>query len=408
MLNIRLMRSLDQTAGSLVCSAFAVAHSLTRPFRKEPASFEKIAVMKFFGIGSIVVASPALQALREAYPDAKIIFVSFSGNREILEILKLTDENIVDNSSIRAFATSALKAAAALYREGVDLAIDLEFFAKFPLILSSLAMIPTKAGFYLTLEPWRRSLLDVRGYYNHYFHTKDIFTSLVYLLKTKDEYYLDFDAWRERFRYPRFKPTAIELQRVRAALRERGFQEGERIIVLNPNTSVELAPETRKWPEERYAELARRIAEEYDDVRVVFIGAKSEKEYVERIVRAADHPSVVSAAGALGLRELLALFSHSSLVVTNDSGPMHLACLVDVPIVGLFFAETPTLFAPIAERVATVAPPLYSIPLYTVYTGKNRAPMQNVAARLVSVDRVLSLVRDQLEAPEGAQLAGVH
>ena len=48
-------------------------------------------------------------------------------------------------------------------------------------VLGSLAGIPQKAGFYLTLENWRRELLDFPGLYNSYFHTSDIFLSLVYL-----------------------------------------------------------------------------------------------------------------------------------------------------------------------------------------------------------------------------------
>jgi len=47
-------------------------------------------------------------------------------------------------------------------------------------------------------------------------------------------------------------------------------------------------------------------------------------------------------AGELSLRELLALFAESELVVSNDSGPMHIACLVDAPISACFFGDSPT------------------------------------------------------------------
>jgi len=90
--------------------------------------------------------------------------------------------------------------------------------------------------------------------------------------------------------------------------------------------------------------------------------------------------------------------------VSNDSGPMHLACLVDAPTVGLFFADTPTLFAPVGSRVRSVAPPLYSIPLFTVYNGKDAsfgrpsAEVTNAAACTVSLDDVLAEVRPLLAA----------
>ena len=104
---------------------------------------------------------------------------------------------------------------------------------------------------------------------------------------------------------------------------------------------------------------------------------------------------VARLAGDLSLRELLVLFAECKLLVSNDSGPMHLACLVDAPIIGLFFADAPQLFAPIGSRVRSVAPALYSIPLFSVYNGKDVAvgkPMSeigNTAACTVEVEEVM-------------------
>src|SRR5262249_44632835 len=186
--------------------------------------------------GSIIVASPSLAALREAYPGAKIIFLTFSANREILDILGLVDQTIlIDNSSLTAMARSTLAAMQELRRQKVDRAIDFEFLAKYPLALASLASIPQKAGFYLTLEPWRQTLLDVHGYYNHYYHTRDIFLSLVYLLVTGDKYYLDFDSWRERYAYPKIEPSEVDERRVQELLAKRGMQPGHKLVLVNPN-----------------------------------------------------------------------------------------------------------------------------------------------------------------------------
>ena len=397
-MNITWMRWIDHKVGNVVCSAFAMAKRLESPFVRKPEAVKKIAVMKFFGMGSIVVASPAMAALRDAYPDAEILFVTFKANNEILKILALADRSIlIDNSSLRKFVGTTTKAAVELWREDIDLAIDFEFFAKFPLVLSSLARIPQKAGFHITLEPWRRTLLDVKGYYNHYFHTRDIFLSLVYLLTTDDPYYLDFDDFRQKYGYPKVEVRDAERAVVSALLEANGYRRGEKLVVLNANAAAELAPEVRKWPEERYAELARQIRAEHEDAFVVLIGAPSEKAYVERIVaHANERDRIVNLAGAMSIRELIAMLSMADLFVTNDSGPMHLACQVDVPIVGLFFAETPILFAPLAKRAVSISPDLYSIPLFTVYTGKNIIADENLASRTVSVERVMESVRSSL------------
>ena len=409
MFDVKLMRQIDNAVGNLACSALAWRKRLrSRGVAAGLRPLRKIAVAKFFGMGSLVVASPAFQALRETYPDAEIHVITFSSNAEILKILGVSDKEwFVDTSSPAAFAKSTLEVAAALRKEKIDLLVDFEFFAKFPLVLAGLAGIEQSAGFCLTPEPWRKTLLDVPGTYNHYFHTKDIFLSLVYLIATRDLYYLDFEKFRARFHHPRVTCPPENVERVRSLLAARGAG-ARRIIAINPNTSPDLAPEVRKWPEERYAELASTMLREFPDTYVVFIGAKSEREYVERIVSKVGSPHVTSMAGDLSLRELLALFSISELVVSNDSGPMHLACLVDVPVVGLFFADTPTLFAPMGTRTRSVVPPLYSIPLFTVYNGKDVVAgtpldvISNVAAKTVSVERVLEDVRQLM--PDG-QLA---
>lgn len=402
------MRRIDGLVGNLVCTALAGAKEVVRPFARPHGEIKKIVVMKFFGMGSIVVASPCLAALRAQFPTAELHFVTFKSNRELLEMLALTDHNhYVDPSTPASFARSTLAVVRALRAADIDLAIDLEFFAKFPLTLASLAGIPRKAGFYLQSEAWRRSLLDVSGFYNHYFHTKDIFLSLPYLLVTDDAYFLRFDEWTARYQYPRLAPSEVERAALRKKLAPR-VAAGEPVFVINPNTSPDLAPEARKWPEARYAELAERLLREHPRARVAFIGAKSERAYVERVAEQVASPRAFSLAGELTLRELVVLFAEAALVVSNDSGPMHLACLVDAPIVGLFFGDSPTLFAPIGSRVRSVAPALYSIPLFTVYNGKDiaagrpSAEITNVAACAVSVDEVMAAVHDVLAAPAPA------
>jgi ADP-heptose:LPS heptosyltransferase len=402
MFDVKLMRRLDSQVGNLACSILAVAKKLGLPRVSLDAPIRKIAVAKFFGLGSLVVASPALAALRDAYPGAEIHFITFESNRAILDILGVADHGwYIDNSTPKAFAASTLSTARGLRKEGIDMLVDFEFFAKFPLVLGSLANIRRFAGFCLTPEPWRRTLLDIPGTYNHYFHTKDIFLSLIYLMKTKDMYYLDFEAFRQRYEYPRVTIDPADAEAVRALLAERGGAERS-IIVLNPNTSPDLAPEIRKWPEERYSELARNILREDPNAFIAVIGAKSEKEYVERIVSRIGSPRATSLAGDLSLRRLLALFATADLVITNDSGPMHLACLVDAPVLGLFFADTPTLFAPLSPGARVVAPPLYSMPIFSVYNGKDVIAgksvdsVENRVAQSVPVEQVHREVRAML------------
>ena len=390
------MRRLDRVLGDAACSVLATVHRLRKPFIAA-RPIRTIAVMKFFGMGSIVVASKSLSALRDRYPGAAIHFVTFKSNQAILEILDMTDRNhYVDPSTPQAFVQTTLEVAAALRRARCDLVLDLEFFAKFPLVLGSLAGIPQKAGFHLTSENWRRELLDVSGNYNSYFHTSEIFLSLVYLCATGDPYYLGFKEWQVKYKYPRIEPSELERAQLRTKLAQgHGIGRGDPLFVINANTSPDLAPEARKWPKERYAQLADALVAHTPGARVCFIGAPNERAYVESVAALCKTPRHHVVAGDLSLRELLVMFAETKLVISNDSGPMHLACLVDAPIIGLFFADAPTLFAPIGSRVRSVAPELYSIPLFNVYNGKDivigkpSSEVGNAAACTVDLETVM-------------------
>ena len=398
------MRRLDKVLGNAACSVLATAHQLKKPFVREDRPIKNIAVMKFFGMGSIIVASKSLAALRDRYPDAAIHFVTFKSNQGILDILQLTDKNyFVDPSTPQSFLTSTLRVARELRKVGCDLVLDLEFFAKFPLVLGSIAGIRKKAGFYLTAESWRRELLDIAGFYNSYFHTSDVFLSLVYLVSTGDHYYLNFNEFAAKYSYPRIEVSEVERAALRAKLaKQYGIKPTDPLFVINPNTSVDLVPEARKWPAERYGQLADQLVATTPNSRALFIGAPNERTYVESVAEHCKTPRRHVVAGDISLRELLVLFAEAKLVVSNDSGPMHLACLVDAPIVGLFFADSPVLFAPLGSRVRSVAPELYSIPLFTVYNGKDVAvgrpslEVGNAAARTVSLERVMQDARELL------------
>jgi ADP-heptose:LPS heptosyltransferase len=411
-MDVRLMRRLDRVLGDAACSVLATAHRIRKPF-VTARPIRKIVVMKFFGMGAIIVASRSLAALRDRFPDAEIHFVTFKSNQAILDILGMTDHNhYVDPSSPQAFTKTTLAVARDLRRAKCDLVLDLEFFAKFPLVLGSLAGIPQKAGFYLTSESWRRELLDITGFYNSYFHTSDIFLSLVYLCATGDYYYLGFNEFAEKYKYPRIHPSELERAALRNKLSGLGIKSTDPLFVINANTSPDLAPEARKWPKERYAQLADELISGTPNARVCFIGAPDEREYVRSLVDLCKSSRAHSLAGEISLRELLVLFAESKLVISNDSGPMHLACLVDAPIIGLFFADSPTLYAPVGTRVRSVAPDLYSIPLFSVYNGKDVAvgkpsnEVGNAAACTVPLETVMREARELLALRPALSVTG--
>lgn len=394
-MKMRLMIKIDRLIGVPVCfflAIFQLIESLVGFKETSVKDIEKVLIIKFLGIGSISLAIPTISALKSDFPQAKIYFLTFESNKEVLEILNSTYKNFfISTNSPFSFLISTIKTIIQIRKEKIDLVLDLEFFAKFPLILSFFAGIRKKAGFNLGSEWWRKYLLDFHGFYNHYYHVKDIFLSLAYLVKHKDPYYRTFDRYQKEYTLPILPLNYKILQKVTEKLRKVGVKDNKEIIVINPNSGPELAPHLKRWPPEHFAQLIERINRKYSNLSIVLIGSKSEKLYVQSIIDKTNNTNVntvINFAGETTLIELLGVLSMSNIFISVDSGPMHLASLIRIPTIGLFGAETPTLYAPLNERAIVLCKNLYSVPMFTVYNGKQSNLTENIPLQLISVDEV--------------------
>jgi ADP-heptose:LPS heptosyltransferase len=121
----------------------------------------------------------------------------------------------------------------------------------------------------------------------------------------------------------------------------------------------------RRWPEDRFAELSRHLVTEFG-VRVVLVGAgQDDVRRASSIMHLAQNSAVLNAVGQFNLRETAALLERCQLFIGNDSGPMHLAAAVRVPVVeicGLPLDQdsgqgnSPTRFRPWGVPFAVVRP----------------------------------------------------
>lgn len=106
---------------------------------------------------------------------------------------------------------------------------------------------------------------------------------------------------------------------------------------------------TKRWPEERFIDLCRRLAER--NVSVALIGGREDESLCERIRTAAGTDRILNAAGRLTVLQSAALIRNAAVLVTNDSAPLHLASAVGTPIVSIFGATSPAFgFGPRGPR----------------------------------------------------------
>ena len=93
---------------------------------------------------------------------------------------------------------------------------------------------------------------------------------------------------------------------------------------------------SRRWAADRFVELGKRLLLIYPEALIVITGSPAERTLAEKICGAVNSPRIWNSAGELPLIELPALMKNLDVLVTGDTGPMHMAIATETPIVGLF------------------------------------------------------------------------
>ena len=292
-----------------------------------------VVVAKLIGMGSILQSAPLLKALKRRYPDAKLIFVTMRSNRELLSRLACVDEILVlDDRNLFEMARTTLVALAALIWQRADLYFDLEVYSGFASLLALCAVTRNRLGFY------RHSAAFKKGIYTHlvFFNTRMPVRRLYLQLGRL----AGVPAGQSEFTGPIAVHDEERATVARYLAGNPGWQTDRPYIVVNPNASDLLLE--RRWPVESVIEAVSRLV--YSGSQVVLMGAPNEAEFVQNLYEALVPEvrfRVANTAGRLSLGELLALLEGAACVLTNDTGPMHMAIALERPTVCLFGPANP-------------------------------------------------------------------
>jgi len=310
-------------------------------------------------LGDAVMATPALRVMRDRLTGAFIGALVRPGVDQLLAGTDFFDEVHVDD---RAGPMGPKRAAAKLRFRRYDAALLLTNSFSTALV-ARLAGVRRRIGYVrdgrsalLTerIEPPRRGDAPPFCQSNH--------RRRAWAPTPQCELYLALA--KHLLQDDSIKPGHLELaiteqERVEAdrLLTRAGLESGEtNIAALNPGASVE----AKRWPAERFACLAKWLSEERR-MRVVIVGAPGERKLADRIVREADLPAEASLPSiGLTIGSLKATLARARLVVSNDSGPRHIAAAFGVPTVSLFGSTDPrwTTLPVQSEAIVTADPTL--------------------------------------------------
>ena len=400
------LQIVDRWIGIPVCFFLTLVDRFLRLPRAGAGAVKprRILFVKFAEQGSTVLASPAIRSAVRMVGRENVYFIVFKENRFILDVMGLVPEANVITIGHKNFidmAVHALGALRAIWRLDIDAAVDLEFFSRSSAALTYLSGARVRAGFHTFFGegPYRGDLMTHRLLYNPYLHTSQIFEQMVEALARDPRELPTFGAQPPALngKLPAFVPGAGETEEVGAIVKAAtGAAEVPRLILLNPNAS-DLIP-LRRWPTERYVELARRLLAAHPDYYIAMTGAPDEAGPIAEIARSVGSPRCFSTAGKTTLRQLLVLYGLSGVLVTNDSGPAHFAALTTISVVTLFGPETPSLFASRTPRNTALWKGIACSPCVNAYNNRQSPCRNNICMQQITIDEVFDAVNSAIEA----------
>ena len=302
---------------------------------------KKILVLRYRFIGDTILTVPFLRNLRRAEPDAHICWVVAPGSSDVIHGIPYIDElKYWDPVTIHADSRGAhrtLSAKWAFIKELRAKRYDKVYVLKRSLssaIIARLTGAPERIGFD---TEGRGFILTKKVPYRNDQHEVQNFLDVLRAdnIPVTDDH---LEAWL----------TESESSFAEAFLRQSGIEEGEKIIALHPFT----ANPPRAWHPDNFIGLANRLQEIYG-ARILIFGGKRDTA-AATCIRENIKPAPIMAVGTTSLRESMAILTRCALLICNDSGIMHLAAALQVPLVALFGPQSPVKFGPWGEKCRVI------------------------------------------------------
>ena len=274
-----------------------------------------ILVVRLGALGDIVHAVPAAAALRHAFPDAGIDWLVDAKHRDIVELVTTVDRVIaLENPTVAGWAAAVRD----LRRNAYDVAIDLQGLLK-SAVLARASGAARIVGFSI----WHLREKTARPFYSDVQETEPghVIRKNLRLLRAVG---VEDDV----IRFPLAAAPSRALDEIRARIAPGPF------ALINPGA----AWPNKRWAAERFGELAGFLKEQCGLTPVVLWGP-GEERLADSVVAASANAAI--AAPPTGLTDLVALSRAAALVVSGDTGPLHIATAVGTPTVSLFGPTDP-------------------------------------------------------------------
>lgn len=282
-------------------------------------SYDRILLTRMKFIGDVVLTTPVIRSVRTAFPDA---YIAYLGERNAVSLLEQNPHlnEIIPFDFSKPSIVEQTRVAVLLRRRSFDLAVD--FFGN-----PRSALLTWLSGARVRVGPERKT--RGRLYTNTVrddgtpksavaFHNQSIAAAGIPPSAERTELFLSSDERRE---------ARIYLQWLGGA--PAPVDPSKPIVCLHPGATWP----AKRWLPERFGELADLVRARLG-AQVIITAGPADRETTAAVLR--HSTASLNVLHALPLRQLAAVLSHCSVVVSNDAGPMHIAAALGVPTIGIF------------------------------------------------------------------------
>jgi lipopolysaccharide heptosyltransferase II len=325
--------------------------------RFTPERVNRILVFAYHGLGNFILYTPALRALRERYPQARIDLQvgNNTGCEEVLAGAGVFDNiyNLRYTAGLRAWMTRAREIRATRY----DLIVNEFHSHSWPLaLLVATSRAPYRLG-HVTSPGWPAKFSRYSFVFNLPVRMRDD--------EHEIERYFDLVAT--------VGATRVELAESRPFFHlshaDRRFAEeflrahGCAGMVIGVQAGTSPTMRWKQWPPERYREVIERLLADESSAHIVLFGAANERAMIEELARGLGS-RVCAAAGQTTVKQVAALIERCDLLVCNDSGLMHTAVAVGTPVVAVYGPTDIRRTRPVGPRHVVVRHALSCSPCF--------------------------------------------
>lgn len=309
----------------------------------EITEHKRILIVRTDRIGDVILTTPAVKALRRAYPRAFISILVSPLTQDLVKGNPDVDEVMVDDRTGRHRGPAGYGRLVSMIRSRhFDLAVNFHT-KKRTNLLCFLAGIPTRVGY--------------RDKKFGFLLTRPVTDTRPQGVRHEARYCLDVlnAVGIEEERMEIFVPLQREAEDwAEALVAEHHLDSARTLLAIHPGASCP----TKRWPARRFVEVIEALRRK-GPCSVILVGAEDNRSIAREVLVGLSHPAV-DLTGKTTVAQLASLFKRCHLVVSNDSGPVHIAAAVGTPVVSIFTRNQPGInperWRPLGERSRYVAP----------------------------------------------------